>query len=166
MAAQIPDRISLNGEWLDLYSNPLEQYWIKLEKKRPPFYPLPNCKRGYVASWEIKNDRLFLNEIDGNFEKRSLFFGNRPARFTLRNLFPKHSHKLVKAIWFSGKLRAPQGQMTQYEQKGYDSRFEKEVIITIENGDILKMVTVDYTQKTVIVDSNIIAMPKKMLTSV
>ena len=158
MAAQIPDRISLHGEWLDLYSNPLEQYWIRTEKKRPSFYPLPDCKRGYIASWEIKRGRLFLNEVDGNFEKYSFFFGKRPARYSLKILFPKCDYKLVQAIWFSGKLRVPQGKMTQYEHKAYDSRFEKELIITIERGEVLKTVTIDNHEKTAIVDSGVITM--------
>src|SRR5258708_1878650 len=117
MPAQLPDRIFMNGEYMDLYSNPLEQYWIKLDKRRPAFYPLPNCKRGYVAWWEIKDNQLFLRDIDGNFEKRSIFSGKKSARYTLKNLFPKYSHKLMKAIWFSEKLRIPCGKMTLYEHR-------------------------------------------------
>ena len=38
--------------------------------------------------------------------------------------------------------------MTMYEHNNYDSRFEKETIITVEYGAVMKTVTLDYTQQT------------------
>lgn len=153
MAAQLPDRITMNRENLNLYSNPLEQYWIRLDKKRPDFLQLPNCNRGYVANWEIKLNQLFLREIDGNFQKRTLFFGVESARYTIKTLFPSAKDRPVKAVWFSGKLRVPKGKMTMYDHNAYDSRFENEIIITIEKGDVVKMVTIDYNKKVLVVNA-------------
>jgi hypothetical protein len=152
MAAQLPDKILLNGEYQHLYSNPLEHYWIRTDKKRPAFYPLPNCRRGYVATWEARDSQLFLKDIDGNYEKTSLFFGKQTARYSLKILFPKSGNRLVKANWFSGKLRIPQGKMTIYDED-YGSRFEQEIIITVEKGDIVKMVTIDYTRRVLTVNA-------------
>jgi len=73
MAAQLPDKVLLNGESQQLYSNPLEHYWIRLSKRRPAFFPLPNCRRGYVATWEVKDSQLYLKEIDGNYERTTFF---------------------------------------------------------------------------------------------
>jgi hypothetical protein len=153
MSTQLPDRILRDGEWMDLYSNPLEQYWIAARKSRPPFYPRFNCKRGYVATWEIKENRLFLNDIVGSFEKRIFFFVKKSASCSLKWLFPglTHRHKLVKATWFSGKLRIPIGKMMFYEHNGYDSRFEKEQIITVDHGNILKVVILDNVEHALIV---------------
>jgi hypothetical protein len=153
MSTQLPDKILKDGDWMDLYSNPLEQYWIAAHKSRPSFYPRFNCKRGYVASWEIKDNSLFLNDIVGSFEKRILFFIKRSAACSLKWLFPKltHKHKRVKATWFSGKLRIPRGKMMFYEHSGYDSRFEKEQIITVDHGEILKVVLLDNVQHELIV---------------
>jgi hypothetical protein len=152
MSIQLPDKILKDGEWMDLYSNPLEQYWIAARKKRPAFYPRFNCKRGYVATWEIKGNQLFLNDIVGNFERRFLFL-KKSASCSLKWLFPKlaRQHKLVKANWFSGKLRIPLGKMLFYEHSGYDSRFEKDQIITVEHGEILKVVILDNIQHELIV---------------
>src|SRR4051812_3780045 len=111
MAAQLPDKVLVDGEEWDLYSNPLEQYWMRQVKKRPDFLPLPDCKRGYIANWEIKNGQFFLKSIDGNFEKRSLFFAPEQARYSLNDFMPKANNKPVLAKWFSGKLRIPKGQM-------------------------------------------------------
>ena len=153
MSTQLPDRILKDGEWMDLYSNPLEQYWIATHKTRPAFYPRFNCKRGYVATWEIKENHLFLNDIVGSFEKRIFFFVKKSVSCSLKWLFLKLSkkHKLVKASWFSGKLRIPLGKMMYYEHSGYDSRFEKEQIITVYHGDILKVVILDNVEHAVIV---------------
>ena len=153
MAAQVPDRILLNSEDLDLYSNPLELYWINTGKKRPSFHVSPECKRGYIADWEIKDQELFLTAVSASFDKRFLIFGKKLAVYTLKTLFPRCRGRLVKAIWFSGKLRIPHGKMTMYEHQGYESRFEKEIIVTVEKGKVIKMVTLDFTQKTLIVNS-------------
>ncbi len=152
MAAQLPDKILVDGEQWDLYSNPLEQYWMRQYKKRPNFLPLPKCQRGYVANWEIKDNQFFLKSIDGNYEKNSLFFGPEQTRFTLNDLIPKSNNKPVLARWFSGKLRIPKGKMTLYEHQGYGSRFEKETIITIDKGNLTKMVTIDYTKSVLTVN--------------
>jgi hypothetical protein len=152
MAAQLPDRILLQGQWMDLYTNPLELYWHLLNKKRPSFYPLPHCRRGYVTHWVLKNNQLFLSAIDGNVEKQFLFFQPKSARYHLTMLFPRSSHRLVLASWFSGKLRIPQGKMTQFEPAGYNSRFEKEIIITVDRGTITKMVTIDYAEKKLVIN--------------
>jgi hypothetical protein len=155
MAAQLPDKILFEGEWRDLYSNPLEDYWVKRGKKHPAFLPASNCRRGYIASWEIQNNHLYLKAIDGNIEKKFLFFAKRTASYTLKSLFPRSMNKLVKAIWFSGKLRIPLGKMTMYEHHAYDSRFEKEQIITIDRGEILKSVTLDFMQKKLVVTADL-----------
>jgi hypothetical protein len=152
MAAQLPDKILLNGEYHHLYSNPLEHYWILTDKRRPTFYPLPNCRRGYIATWEVKDNQLYLKDIDGNYEKTTFFFGKQTARYGLKILFPKSGNRLAKANWFSGKLRIPQGKMTMYDED-YGSRFEQEIIITIEKGDVVKMVTIDYTKRVLIINA-------------
>ena len=152
MAAQLPDTIIIEKEKMGLYSNPLEQYWIRQEKKRPTFCILDTCKRGYVATWEIKDKQLFLKEIDGNFLKQTWLFGKRVVRYSMKMLFSKSGSRRVKASWFSGKLRVPRGNMTAYEHRDYNSRFEKEMIITVDRGNVIKMVTLDYTQHRLIVN--------------
>jgi len=150
MAAQLPDIIILNGVQMDLYSNPLEEYWINSKKKKPLFYKLISCQRGYVATWEVKDKQLFLKEVDGNFVKKVFLFARRKAKYSIQQLFPKSRGRMVKAEWFSGKLRIPSGPMTMYEHSGYQSRFESEIIVTVERGNVLKSVSLDYTQQRLI----------------
>ena len=154
MAAELPEKILLNGAIQQLYTNPLEHYWTRMDRKRPLFYPLPDCQRGYVATWEVRDSQLFLRDIDGNYEQTKFLFGKKSARYSVNILFPKSGNRLVKANWFSGKLRVPQGKMTVYDED-YSSRFEQEIIMTVERGNIVKMVTVDFTQRVLIVNDQI-----------
>ena len=151
MAAQLPDKILFNGKQLDLYSNPLERFWISAKKVRPRFISSPECIRGYVASWEIRSRKLLLKDIDGYYDRNFIFF-RKPARYSLRKLFPRSKNRPVRASWFSGKLRVPNGSMTLYEHSGYDSRFEKEFIITIHEGEVVKVVTIDFKEKSLVIN--------------
>jgi hypothetical protein len=151
MAAQLPDKILLDGEQLNLYSNPLEQFWTNARKVRPPFIPAAECSRGYIAGWEIRNNKLLLKEIDGNYIRNFIFF-RKPAKYSLRKLFPRSRNKPVCANWFSGKLRVPIGSMTRYNHSGYDSRFEKESIITIHEGEVVKVVTIDFKERSLVIN--------------
>jgi hypothetical protein len=151
MAAQVPDKILLDGKQLNLYSNPLEQFWTNSKKVRPRFFTSPDCSRGYVAGWKIEANKLFLTDIEAYYDRNFVFFRNK-TRYTLATLISKSKNKPVVAKWFSGKLRIPVGNMTMYEHSGYDSRFEKELIITIHEGEVIKVVTLDYMQKSLVVN--------------
>ena len=152
MAAQLPDIILLQEKEMDLYTNPLENYWISYGKKKPEFEISSSCKRGYIATWAIQHNDLILIDIQGRRLKTSIFFANKYVPISLKKLFPKCKVEGVLANWFSGKLRIPAGNMTQYEHYNYNSRFEKEIIITIDKGKVLKIVTLDYTQQKLVVN--------------
>jgi hypothetical protein len=85
--------------------------------------------------------------------KTFFFFFKRKLAYSLGSLFPKAKNKLVKATWFSGKIRIPIGKMTMFEDHGYDSRFEKEQIITVNRGEVVKSVTLDFMEKRLTVKS-------------
>ena len=151
MAAQLADIIIVDEEKMELYSNPLELYWTKRRRTRPSFHKSESCSRGYVATWVIRDKQLFLVDIEGMVDRPIFLFGSKPVKCSLKNIFSKSGPQGVKAEWFSGKLRVPRGKMTQYEHSGYDSRFEREMIITIDQGNVIKVITLDYTQRTLIV---------------
>ena len=152
MAAQLPDSIILHGEKLDLYSNPLEKYWQIKSKKRPEFHVTPICKRGYIATWEILDKSLILRNIDGNVERRFFLFWKKTVRFTLRMLFSK-AKTGVKATWFTGKIRIPLGKRMLYVHNEYDSRFEKEMVITIDKGAVIRTVTLDNVAQKLLIEN-------------
>ena len=141
VATQLPDIIILDGEEMNLYSNPLEEYWIKF-KRRPAFIPSSVCRRGYVATWEIRDQQLFLNDVRGEYYKRSFLFGSQKVGCSLQLVF-RSAKRSVKATWYTGKLRIPSGRMTHYGHGDYDSRFEREVILTVDRGDVIKTARLD-----------------------
>ncbi|HTH57806.1 MAG TPA: hypothetical protein VL728_17285 [Cyclobacteriaceae bacterium] len=152
MAAQLPDKILVDGNLLDLYTNPLEQYWVRGDKRRPRFVIAPNCQRGYIAHWEIRDSQFLLTAIGGTYEKWNLL-GYESTLYTLKTFMPRAKGRPVKALWFSGKLRIPKGRMTMYEHHGYDSRFEQETIISVARGVVTKIVTIDYAHKELFVNT-------------
>lgn len=151
VAAQLPDRIIFNLELFNLCTNPLESYWTVRGKKRPKLCAREDCRRGYIATWEIKGKHLFLIEIEGSIRKTFAFWGKPTKKFTLKSLFGRRK-TLVKADWFSGKLRIPIGPMTLFVDNEYDSRFESEIIVTIVDGEVSRVVTLDNKNKTLIVN--------------
>lgn len=153
MAAQRPDIIFLNNDKHDLFSNPLEEYWIAKKKRRPAFYTEDDCRRGYVASWLVKDKALYIQKIEARFDRYILMIFKKTIDATLRSIFGKLKQDLVKATWFSGKLRIPFGKMTEYVHEGYASHFEKELIITVNKGSVIKEVMLDYTHQRLVVTS-------------
>jgi len=150
MAEQIPDRIILDGNEMELYSNPLEQYW---KKSRPDFLITHECRRGYVATWEIVGEELFLKDITGTLNPSFLRLRFKPTPCTLRRLFFSSRWKPIKAKWFTGRLRIPDGKMTRFDDHDYDSRFERDIIITINQGRMTRRVTLDNTEHALIENS-------------
>lgn len=151
MAAQIPDRILYHKEYYDLCTNPLELYWTTLRKKRPKLVSKDECKRGYVATWEVKDNQLFLREIDGIVRRSFVLWGRKEVPYSLAKLIGKRN-TFVKATWYSGKLRIPTGAMTLFADNAYDSRYSREVIITVTKGDVERVVTLDSANQKLTVD--------------
>ena len=133
MTAQVPDIIIYRGRRYPLLSNPLEAYW-KEHPPRPHFKPLHTANwRGYVAEWLIKSGALYLAGLRARIDNS---YGER-KEMGLRDLFPDAGGQ-IQASWFSGELRIPQGKQVKYVHMGYDSTYEKELILTIEEGKVVR----------------------------
>jgi len=87
------------------------------------------CWRQYVGTWEIKDNKFYLVNLEGRFklaEKKPIF-----------------------ADWFTGTLRIPQGEILHYIHMGYGTVYEREMHIKIENGIVTKSKIVDNRNKDV-----------------
>jgi hypothetical protein len=82
--------------------------------------------RGYIATWEIDGETLYLVEISEPRGKKkadlSQIFGNYCAG------------NKVKAFWYTGDLRIPKGDLVSYIHMGFMSVYEREIVIEVENG--------------------------------
>ena len=140
-----------NGKGYSLFANPLERY-LSDNPAVPKFVPqCTMCWRGYVASWEINHDRLYLTGLGGTvcrktFEGDAIISkrcGQRHwgecsvGRIDLYEIFPR-SYAKVYADWFSGKLVIPQGEMVQYIHMGYASQYERYIKLSIERGVLVE----------------------------
>lgn len=148
--AQQPDVLNYKGKTYSLFSNPLEDYYEN-RKDRPRFVVEPGVMstgnwRGYVATWTVEDGVLYLVKIDAwlcrNFEKANC------TRVELPKLFGnKYLDGRVKADWYTGVLRVPDGKQLQYVHMGYGSVYEREIILQVEAGKIVGESIIDNTKR-------------------
>jgi hypothetical protein len=140
--AQMPDRILYQGELYPLFSEPLGRY---LDEHGPRtkelfFSVCTACWRGYVATWEVKENYLYLTKlVEGTCRPDA-------KEIPIAALFPGQTAP-VKADWFSGDLRIPQGERVRYERRGYGAVYERELYVTIRNGRLVSEMTIDNTKQ-------------------
>jgi len=80
------------------------------------------CWRGYIGSWSIRRDKLYLTKIEGRFR-----LDGKEAIF---------------ADWFTGDLHIPKGGMLDYVHTGFESVYEQEIILTLEHGVVISTETI------------------------
>lgn len=136
MTAQVPERLLYEGEELSLCSEPLQSYFRKSEIKSPFFGECTSNWRGYVGTWEIRDGRLYLVDLDGHLYLEGLDGAVKDGgAANLETIFPGYPDR-VFAHWYSGELRVPRGRMLKYVHMAYDSRYEEDFFIRVENGVI------------------------------
>ena len=123
MTTQAGDILLYNGEKTTIASEPLKQY---LETRVDVSFILKSTAivRGYIGNWEIKNHKLFLVSLLGFIENKK--------QVDLNYLFPNKNE--VFADWFTGDIRIPQGKMLKKVNLGYESIFEKNLILRFKEG--------------------------------
>ncbi|MCX6328326.1 MAG: hypothetical protein NTZ85_02270 [Bacteroidia bacterium] len=127
MTAQAPDYIFINGIKYSLFTNPLGQYWSKKNPMPPIGLPSTDCWRGYLATWEIIDNCLYLVAV---------IFHSPGGDKDLDYLFPNSISK-IKATWYTGELKIPLGDCLQYVHGGYESTYDSDWFISIKNGNIV-----------------------------
>ena len=128
MTAQIAEKLRYQGDDVAMCTNPLSDYFA-MGGTSPRFES--NCTalwRGYVGSWEIIDDRLYLIGLNGTLEDGT--------EASLETIFPGFPDR-VFAHWYSGTIRIPQGKQLQYVHMGYGSTFERDLFLEIERGVIV-----------------------------
>lgn len=137
MTAQISERIIIEGQELALLTEPLEPLLKKnnailrtyVDLKTELVAPHTACWRGYIGTWELKDNSLYLIAFKGY---------KRHEIVEIKDIF-QHSSP-IKAVWFSGKLRIPIGRMVQYVHSGYASSFSDELTIKINKGNAVDFI--------------------------
>lgn len=127
MTAQTAEKLQYNGNQMSMCSNPLSGYFT-FAGINPDFRSNSTALwRGYIGTWEIQGERLYLIKLDGTLKD------GKDA--TLATFFPDFPDR-VFAHWFSGRIRLPQGKILKYVHMGYGSIYERDLFLVIEKGVI------------------------------
>lgn len=138
--AQASDIIIIDGKQEQLNTNPLAPYLAVHPTAIPEsdFHSTANW-RGYIAIWEVLDDKLFLRKVLVEFkdpDAKPEDYGSE-AKDVLGQVFP--DSKNVVATWYSGTLVVPKGEMLRYVHMGYGSTYERYSILTIRYGRVVKL---------------------------
>lgn len=128
MTAQIAERLNYQDEEVAMCTNPLSDYFA-MGGFEPRFEATCTALwRGYVGSWDIVDNRLYLIGLDGTLEDGT--------DASLATVFPEFPDR-VFAHWYSGTIRIPQGKQLEYVHMGYGSTFERDLILDVERGVVV-----------------------------
>lgn len=160
--AQFPDKIIYQGQEEPLFINPLEQYFDQGHMKPNIFMDgviSSACWRGYIATWKIIKNNLYLKKIEKEYYKEKEYYYKEGYETELREiplseLFPQAKDS-VHAVWYSGTLRIPQGKRLRYVHMGYASVYEREIHIKISKGIVQKIEEIDNTNSPDLNDPDI-----------
>lgn len=122
MTAQEPEILIYNGRQLDMISNP-DINPGNANEWRMPFHTANY--RGYVGTWEIKDNKLYLVNVSGGTDVKLPAF----------------------ADWVTQDLEAWSGNLLHYVHAGYGSMYEENIIFKIEAGVLVDIRIEDNTKK-------------------
>jgi hypothetical protein len=128
MTAQACERLLMLGEEHSMCTEPLDHYFHYAGVRPELFWPSTDLWRGYIGTWEIRDDRLYLLGVKGQYEDGT--------QLTLEAIFPGFPSR-VFAHWFTGTLRVVQGELIRYVHSGYASTYEMDLLIDVEFGVVI-----------------------------
>ena len=137
--AQRSDNLRLDGKLYAIFTNPLAPYLRENPDKLPKSEVISTSLwRGYVATWEIKNQLLLLADVEilQSVSKPGEAGRSTELKSVMGQMFP--GEKEVVAHWFSGHIIIPDGKLVNYVHMGYASTYEKYILIRVEKGAVTR----------------------------
>ncbi len=153
MTEQVLEILIYNGKEEEMFTTPLDNYFEVTNQKTDFRVECTACWRGYLGTWEIVNNHLFMKAINAKFEDGS--------EVTLRTIFPNRIGRIF-ADWFSGELHVPRGKVI-YEDDNYQPVYKEELILEVTNGLVTKEIIIKNGSKGDIKRSEKILASKIML---
>ncbi len=127
---QAPDQVIYNGKEFYLLANPLENYFEQHPDKRPnEEIHSTGLTRGYIATFEIRENQLFLKDIiimciDTTSKDRYAYY----RKSVLSEVFPDQEN--IKITWLTGII-------FMSEINNIEPPKEKYVLLKINKGDVI-----------------------------
>ena len=136
MTVQYSDKIIYKGKECPLrtYPYPMENYFEKYPDKRPKSEGCwTSLWRGYVATFEIKDNQLFLKDIEIRIHTKNKRGDYRDSwESVIDEVFP--NREILKIDWLTETLTLRSGEIV--DRIGYASIYEHYTLLEIENGDL------------------------------
>lgn len=105
---------------------------------------------GYLASWAVRDGKLYLSDFTGRRERRFLFW-TYTQDVGLKWLFPR-SHGDVLADWYTGDIHLNLGAIKLSAIGGHVVATEVMVIFTVAKGQVLKTVRLPFPENLPIIN--------------
>ncbi|MFT4801772.1 MAG: hypothetical protein ACI93N_001547 [Flavobacteriaceae bacterium] len=126
--AQYGDLLIIGNDTSWIYSNPLEEYFeIKGSRTIGGERLISGSTalwRGYIATWKIQNDSLFLIRMQTGYRGNSKEI----------DISKEFDSDMVFAEWVNSFIDMPLGALLQYVHMGYMSIYEGETYYTFKKG--------------------------------
>lgn len=133
MTAQVSEVLLFEGKELQMCACPLSGYLSNSPKNWSFLGYSSACWRGYVGTWEVVENRLYLKALDGLLRNEE--------EANLETLFPDYPNG-VFAHWYSGTVRCPQGKLLNYVHGGFASTYEQDLFLEFKQGVLVSQKTV------------------------
>ena len=137
MTAQATETIKIDGIEHQMYTEPFADYLERLNPKPKLIFPTTACWRGYYGKWEIKDNQLFLIELEAYLSPDWEVVGKK-------YFFPFVKGP-VKADWFTGVLSTPLDGRSEYWHGGYGYHYDFYDHIEILEGQVIRSYPHSYT---------------------
>ncbi len=119
MTKQIKEIVVYKNEEYGVNDTPLDPYMDRIVEKKIDILLCTDCWRGYRGYWEIRDDKLYLNQL----EERGVFFD-----------FPSCSDLDIFAGWYSGEINIPTGKEIKCNFRDEPHNHEEYLVLEFKNG--------------------------------
>ncbi len=131
MTAQYSERLIYQGMEHMLCSEPLGHILENTGSTLKFHSPHTALWRGYIGTWAIEADRLYLTGLRGY-----LLEDDKEREVGLDALFSDYPQG-VFAHWFTGELRCPSGERLKYVHGGFNSTYERDLFLRVQRGVVV-----------------------------
>lgn len=141
MTAQCSEKLIFKGRTVEMTCEPLKEY---LAEKSINF-PLINtaCWRGYIGSWEIKDNKLYLISLD-DFSDEGI---------SLHHIFSDYTEAPYHFKQFSGEITFVEGENLEYIHGGFGGVYEYETHLSFKDGCLISGYKTKYVPNPHYVDA-------------
>ncbi|MEO7572981.1 MAG: hypothetical protein ABIX10_11160 [Acidimicrobiales bacterium] len=128
MTAQMPDRILIDGVEHALLATPLDRLRAQLPNAPELVARDTPNRRSYIASWRLADGELFLDDVRGWVDEDVIEVG--PAAVIPGVDLPR------VASWVTDTLRVGIGRHLWHVHAGFESRYERELLLEVDRGAV------------------------------